>query len=723
MLFSFLVKIGAGVLALAVIAWGTLSPVSRSQVSTSVGEGAAIEKSARFDRSGISAPARPGFVPKVGTGNQRTAPRLVAFHSDRDGPGDSFVMNPDGSGVLWLPDYRDFDFGPVWSPNGKRIAFNKYFSQSENNDLYAMNSDGSGLPRLTDHPAFDEDPTWSLDSKHIAVSSDRDFQIHSVNVDWSGESWLTHDSLPKSNPTWSPDGRHIAFIGFPNYRFGAWVMDSDGSGSTRLADHSGLDACLSWSPDATRIAFSKIMGGNSEIHMVNVDGTGEMRLTHNPSEDICPSWSPDGERLAFVSRGDGYSEIYTVKPDGSGASKLTETSAFIDCLSWAPNGRHLAFDKYLEGSPDIFVIGAEGSDERRLTHRNGYNDCPEWSPAGVGTTTLSPVATPVPKHPPVFVASTPAPTRTPIPIRVPTRRISNPTLPPGSVPLQVSFHSDSTDIKTRQSANLSLSVGNINSDGLVVARAVIQAPPGLLLSGGHCASAGQCSRVFELGTGDSQAFVVTATGNQSGNYAVEAIVTWETRAGPGSPINERLDLNVIDPVAGEPAVNLHATKTQVMVGEPVRVNLAVTNSIAQPPMTLTLRLTPPAGWSVSSTGSAEACGVPCNARYTVNSGDTRNITVDMVPNQPGSFLVEAKLEWWYGDDKSTLVSLEPQKLAITVIAPATPIRESAPSETADNRVQRTFSFEPNWLMILWIASGLVGVLILAWLGREVYKSL
>ena len=120
------------------------------------------------------------------------------------------------------------------------------------------------------------------------------------------------------------------------------------------------------------------------------------------------------------------------------------------------------------------------------------------------------------------------------------------------------------------------------------------------------------------------------------------------------------------PHVGQPTVNLHATRTEVRLGEPVRLQLSVVNSIARPVMTLKLILQVPSGWSMSGTGFAGSCTGQCTATYDVASCDQRAIDIEMQPNQSGSFTVESQMEWWFGNDLSTLDGKE-VSLPLTVI--------------------------------------------------------
>ena len=64
------------------------------------------------------------------------------------------------------------DYWPVWSPDGKRIAFTS--NRDGNYEIYVMNADGSGPKNLTNHKGWDNFATWSPDGKRLAFVSNRD---------------------------------------------------------------------------------------------------------------------------------------------------------------------------------------------------------------------------------------------------------------------------------------------------------------------------------------------------------------------------------------------------------------------------------------------------------------------------------------------------------------------------------------------------------------------
>ena len=103
----------------------------------------------------------------------------------------------------------------------------------------------------------------------------------------------------------------------------------------------------------------------------------------------------------------------------------------------------------------------------------------------------------------------------------------------------------------------------------------------------------------------------------------------------------------------------------------------IVNSIAKPEMTLKLILQVPSGWSMSGSGFSESCTGQCTASYVVDSGDQRSVELEIQPNQAGSFTVEAQMEWWFGEDTSTLDG-KAVSLPLNVIPLATPVPTALP---------------------------------------------
>jgi len=230
------------------------------------------------------------------------------------------------------------DFDPTWSPDGTRIAFRS--QRDRNDEIYVMNSDGSCQVNLTNDPADDWSPAWSPDGKRIAFAHFFEGKQYSdiaiMNVDGSGLQRLT--SAHGEYPAWSPDGTRIAFASARDGNYEIYVMNADGSQQTRLTNNAAYDMSPAWSPDGKQIVFDTQrdtfppreigVGPEFEIHIINSDGTGDTRLTNNTDEDRFPTWAPNS-KIVFARNGN----LFIMNADGSDQTLLLNSATFPAWLS------------------------------------------------------------------------------------------------------------------------------------------------------------------------------------------------------------------------------------------------------------------------------------------------------------------------------------------------------------------------------------------------------
>ncbi|MCK5535949.1 MAG: PD40 domain-containing protein, partial [Bacteroidales bacterium] len=96
---------------------------------------------------------------------------------------------------------------PAISPDGKQIVF------EYKGDLYKVAASGGDATQLTNHTAYDFKPIWSPDGKTIAFASDRfgNFDIYTINAEGGAAKRLTHISMGELPSSFSPDGKFILF--------------------------------------------------------------------------------------------------------------------------------------------------------------------------------------------------------------------------------------------------------------------------------------------------------------------------------------------------------------------------------------------------------------------------------------------------------------------------------------------------------------------------------
>ena len=275
--------------------------------------------------------------------SQATSPgrngRIAYMVKDGRGNWQIWVANADLSGPKKLTRGR-YDSGwPVWSPNGRRLAFDsnrtdhKPDDSHEVNDVFVMKPDGSGVKKLTDSKGISGDAAWSPKGSLIAFDADRGNKngfsaIYGIRPNGRGLRKLTHPRHPMSDykPRFSPDGTQIVFLrerGTADFGPAAlFTMHLDGSHLHRLTPFSLHADDSDWSPDGKQIVFDGYPNGPyGDIYTVSASGGAYINVTHDTTGQADPVWSPDGQKILFLDNGYvngvGRTGLATMSPDGN----------------------------------------------------------------------------------------------------------------------------------------------------------------------------------------------------------------------------------------------------------------------------------------------------------------------------------------------------------------------------------------------------------------------
>jgi Tol biopolymer transport system component len=237
------------------------------------------------------------------------------------GKGEVAVVDANGSNLRVLTHDKVTEFNPVWSPDGRRIAYIRPTAHTSS-QIWVMNADGSNqhsLTRLRNAPQLysaDLEPalSWSPNGREIVFSAFPNDQggreqLYLLTVRTHALKRLTSLVNGATDPVWSPNGRWIAFVGAvaPDSVF---LLAPGTHHVHQLHSHGGGQVTgtgLAWSPDSTRLAFNA-MGPLTVFDL----GTGQFHTIVR--EGNSPSWSPDGQWIVF-DYGDYVKEV---RPDGTG---------------------------------------------------------------------------------------------------------------------------------------------------------------------------------------------------------------------------------------------------------------------------------------------------------------------------------------------------------------------------------------------------------------------
>jgi Tol biopolymer transport system component len=253
------------------------------------------------------------------------------------------------------------DSAPAYSPNGRLIAFEGQHEPgaTQGSHIYLMRSDGSGVRVLTKGKFDDADPTFSPDGKKIVferapVDHLRASHLFEVSVTGGEPTQLTTGTGHDSEPVFTPNGHSILFASDRNEAAheDIYSMRPNGTGVKVLLGGERNEASPDVSPDGRRVVFtsSSDKGGATNLFLAPIDGKSRRPITHRRRNCIMssciadPAFSPDGTHIAFLDFGRSSSDLQVMRTDGRGFAKEfdeagTEEEGFgsrIGAPAWGP---------------------------------------------------------------------------------------------------------------------------------------------------------------------------------------------------------------------------------------------------------------------------------------------------------------------------------------------------------------------------------------------------
>ncbi len=317
---------------------------------------------------------------------------------------------------LTTPENPAVDHTPRFSPDGKSLAFIRYFS-SFRREIFVVPATGGEPRQITSDNVRIYGLAWNADSRSLFFTSFRggnqldlwriaandqaepqmistgSSNLQDLAISPNGRTiafvaettdeniWeIEPNHVPRSlirstradhSQQFSPDGANIVFVSDRTGNYEIWLADADGKNQRQLTAENGSAGSPRFSPDGKFIAYDAQVADGSDIYLISVNGGAARRLTEGGKNNGLPAWSVDGSSIFFVSNRSGDEQIWKMPAGGGGeAVQITKQGAFE--MFAAPDTRKIIYSKG-GGKNGLWSVGVDGGDEKPI---------PELSEAG-----------------------------------------------------------------------------------------------------------------------------------------------------------------------------------------------------------------------------------------------------------------------------------------------------------------------------------------------------
>jgi serine/threonine-protein kinase len=218
---------------------------------------------------------------------------------------------------------------PQFSPDGRVLAVD--IGEGGNVDIHSYDWSRDTLTRLTFDPGLDVKPVWTPDGRRIAFSSNRGdkstLNLYWQRADGSGNAErLTESKYNQFAGSWHPSGKFLAFyeqnpqtgndlmvLPFEGDEASGW---KPGKPTVFLNTNLGEQEPM-FSPDGRWLAYQAINAGRTEVFVRPFPGPGGMQQISTGSGAF-PMWSRAKPELLFISFNP--MQIFTASYTASGDS-------------------------------------------------------------------------------------------------------------------------------------------------------------------------------------------------------------------------------------------------------------------------------------------------------------------------------------------------------------------------------------------------------------------
>ena len=287
---------------------------------------------------------------------------------------------------------------PVWSPDGKWIAFTKTPEDEEKEKKPKNKREGwiapDAITNTLDAKRFDGRVITSMRYKRDGIlplrphpSIRKKSQLFVVSAEGGKAQQITTLPYDVGSLEWTSDSQTILFTGNPKqddeynreYTTNIYSVPRVGGLVVRITDNPGNETSPSISPDGKRLAYrySKERGAQTDLMMVDIHSSG--KFSGSPqnltaSWDLSPGgpfWTEDGKAVRFSAGIGGNRHLLEVSLESGAIKQVTTGDRRVSVGENSISGDVMAYSVTTPLFPsELFLAKSDGSGEVRLTSFN-----------------------------------------------------------------------------------------------------------------------------------------------------------------------------------------------------------------------------------------------------------------------------------------------------------------------------------------------------------------
>ncbi|HXU20947.1 MAG TPA: protease, partial [Verrucomicrobiae bacterium] len=314
--------------------------------------------------------------------------------------GDIWIVGKDGGQAHRLVTGRDLESGPIFSPDGSRVAFSGNYDS--NVDVYVVPSTGGEPRRLTYHPGDDIAIGWTPDGKNVLFHSHRNStndpdKLFTVPASGGFPTELPLDMAEEGS--YSPDGSQIAYVpvfqwepDWKGYRGGqttpVWIAKLADSSVVKVPREDSNDRNPMWI--GKTVYFLSDRDGPTTLFAYDTETQKVSRVVDNKNGFGISSASADARSIVYSQF--GALHVYDLSTRQDKAINVTVSADMPQLLPhWEKVAKHILNSgvspsgarAVFEAHGEILTVPAEKGDVRDITNSPGAADRdPAWSPDG-----------------------------------------------------------------------------------------------------------------------------------------------------------------------------------------------------------------------------------------------------------------------------------------------------------------------------------------------------